>query len=402
MSKSTKIRKANSFFFWILRLFFGPALYILYRFKFERKTAKGIKRPCLILANHQTVFDQFAVGMGFNFGINYVASDTIFRHGILSKIMIKLVQPIPFSKGSSDFIAVKNMIEVIRDGGCVGVFPSGNRSFFGEESTILFTIGRLAKKLSVPLVLVQVRGGFNTLARWSIKPNKGKMRASVVRVVKPEELAIMSDTEVNGLINNAICFNEFDYNKTKQIIFHGRRKAEYLESVLFYCPECNSMSGLRSEGNEFFCQDCGAKVRLNGTGFFEKINKAEKIPETILEWSRLQLDYIKTLDFSIFTDKPVFSDNNIILSKAERARSEDLLGTGSIEFYGNKFCVCGKDFLFNETTTAVHGVRKMSIYNRDAVFAVEAPFRTNLVKYMICGFHLHNKVLNIKEEYYGY
>ena len=162
------------------------------------------------------------------------------------------------------------------------------------------------------------------------------------------------------------------------------------------------MSGLFSEGSEFFCRDCGARVKINDIGFFEKINKAEKIPETILEWGHIQQDYIKNLDFSVYTDKPVFSDNNISLYIVERAKRENNLGIGSIELYGDRLRVCGRDFLFTEITTAVVGVRKMSIYSKDNVFAVRVPFRTNLVKYMICGYHLRNKALGIKEEYYGY
>ncbi|MCL2319792.1 MAG: 1-acyl-sn-glycerol-3-phosphate acyltransferase [Treponema sp.] len=374
----------------------------MYRFKFERKTSKGIKRPCLILANHQTVIDQFAVGLGFDFGINYIATDSIFRHGLLSWLMVTLTRPIPISKGSMDFAVVRNMVSVIKDGGCVGLFASGNRSFYGEESTIMPSIGKLAKKLQVPLVLVQVRGGFNTIARWKVKPCKGKMRALVTKVIQSEELAAKSAEEITGIIKKELGYNEFEYNKTAQIKYHGRHKAEYLESVLFYCPACSSMIGLRSDGNEFFCRDCGAKVKINDTGFFERIEKAGNIPETILEWSHKQLDYIKSFDFSAWTDKPVFSDTDVTLSKAERARSEELLGKGTIELYATKLRVCGQEFLFTEITTAIIGVRKMTIYHGDNVYAVEVPYRTNLMKYMICSYHLRNKTLGIKEEYYGY
>ncbi|MCL2129454.1 MAG: 1-acyl-sn-glycerol-3-phosphate acyltransferase [Treponema sp.] len=402
MKKAKTIRKANSPFFWVLRCFFTPVLYMLYHFKFEKNTSKEIKRPCFILANHQTVNDQFAVGLGFNFGINYVASDSIFRHGLLSKIMVKLTQPIPFSKGSSDFVAVKNMFTVIKDGGCVGMFPSGNRSFFGDECRIVDGIGKLAKKLNVPLVLVQVRGGFNTHARWKAKPSRGKMRAVVSRIVNPEELASLSSPEVDGIIQKELRFNEFEFNKNAKIEFRGKHKAEYLESVLFYCPECGSLKGLFSSGNEFYCRDCGARVRINTYGFFERIEKAEKIPETILEWSHIQLNFIKSLDFSIYTNKPVFSDSNVRFFKTERARSEKVLGIGSIELYADKLRVCGSDYPISEITMAVIGVRKMSIYANDGVFAVISPYRTNLLKYMICGYYLRNKALGITEEYYGY
>jgi 1-acyl-sn-glycerol-3-phosphate acyltransferase len=200
MGKTNKVRRASSFVFFLLRAVLRPFLFLLYRFLFETKTSKNIKPPCLILSNHQTVYDQFAVGVGFKFGINFIASDTRFRHGLGSWFLRVLGRPIPFSKGNSDLIAVKNMISVIKEGGCVGMFPSGNRSFFGEESTIINGIGKLAKKFRVPLVLVQIRGGFFTLPRWAAAVSLGKMRASVVRVVQPEELAALSGEEIDGII----------------------------------------------------------------------------------------------------------------------------------------------------------------------------------------------------------
>jgi len=400
-------KKANSLVFFLLRGIFIPALYLLYGFRFDRKSAKGIKRPCLILSNHQAGIDQFTLAMGFKFGINYVATDTIFRHGLLSKLMVALVRPIPFSKGNSDLIALKSMMAIIRDGGCVCMFPSGNRSIYGDECKIVPGIGRLAKKFNVPLVLVQLRGGFNTRPRWKVKSNKGKVTAVVTRVVQPEELAAMTGAEVDEIIQQEIGFDEFAWNKTAQIVYRGRHKAEHLESVLFYCPECKSLdrtngNGLRSKGNEFFCQGCGARVMINGTGFFEKVNNAENIPDTILEWGRMQIDYIKSFDFSGFTDSPLFIDDNIIFSRAERAKKEHFLGKGTIEFYADRLVVCGYEFLFADITTAIQGVRKMTIYRKDEVYAVLCPYRTNLMKYMICGYHLRNKALDIGEEYYGY
>jgi 1-acyl-sn-glycerol-3-phosphate acyltransferase len=401
-NKTGEIKKANPVIFWFIRAFVGPAIYLLYRFKFERKTSKGITRPCLILSNHQTAFDQFAVGIGFKFGINFIASDTLFRYGLKSKLMMLLARPIPFSKGNSDLIAIKNIISIIKDGGSVGMFPSGNRSFYGAESTIVPGIGKLARKLNVPLVLVQLRGGFFTKPRWKIKPSKGKMRGVVSRVVSREEMASMSSADIDAIIRQELCFNDFEYNKTARVAYRGPRKAEYLESVLFYCPECNSMNGLFSKGDEFFCRDCGMRVRINDSGIFEKITKAENIPDTILEWSYKQLDYIKSFDFSGFTDKPVFSDAAVTLLKAERAKREHLLGKGSIDFYADRFTVCGQDFPFAEITMAIHGVRKLTIYRGIEVYAAEAPYRTNFMEYIICGYRIRNKIVNSEDEYYGY
>jgi len=402
MKSAGKVKKASSFFFLVLRLIFRPVLFLMYRYKFDMKTSKGIKRPCLILSNHQTAFDQFAVGLGFKFGINYIASDTLFRYGLKSWLMKKLGRPIPISKGSSDLIAVRNIMSLIRSGGSVGIFPSGNRSFYGDECTIAPGIGKLAKRLKAPLVLVELSGGFNTKPRWSVKPNKGKMRGRVARVIQLEDLAALSNDQVDGIIRKELGFNEFEFNQKAGIAYRGKRKAEYLESVLFYCPQCASMTGLCSQGCDFFCRHCGARVTVNRMGFFDKICLAEKIPGTILEWSQKQIQFIKTFDFSGYQNTPVFSDSNITFSAAERAKKENLIGTGSIKFFTDRLDICGTLFPFTETTMAVQGVRKLTMYHKEQVYAVEAPDRTNLMKYMVCGYFLRNKLLNINEEFYGY
>lgn len=398
-----KVKKASSFIFAILRIIFRPVLYLKYRFKFEMKTSKGIKKPCLILSNHQTSFDQFAVSLGFKFGINFIASDSIFRHGFLSFLMKLLVRPIPFSKGSPDPTAVKNIVSVIKQGGAVAMFPSGNRSIFGEESPINPAVGRLAKSLNVPLVLVRMYGGFNTKPRWKAKPSKGKVRAGVVRILSPEELKALPDFEINKIINQELKFNEFEFNKKAGIIYRGKHKAEYLESVLFFCPNCKSLNTLKSFGNEFFCIHCGASVRINDTGFFEKIKNETVLPEAILEWSKKQLEHIKTIDYSQFLDKPLFYDNDVSFSKVIRAKRDILLGKGRISLYADKIIVCGKEIpIIKINDMALQGSYRLMIYSDEGTFSIDIKAPGNLLKYMICGYHLKNTALNTKEEFYGY
>ena len=380
----------------------GLVLKVKYKFKFDRKSSKGIKRPCLILFNHQTSFDQFAVSMGFKFGINFVANDSIFRHGIGSFLMKAIARPIPISKGTTDPVAVRNIISAIKKGGAVALSPSGNRSFFGGECVIDPVIGKLSKSLKVPVVLVNLLGGFLTKPRWSNKPNKGKMTGKVVRVIKPNELAELSADDIFGIINKELSFNDYDFNKKAQIKFKGKHKAEYLESVLFYCPECGEINGLKSDGNYFSCSHCKMRVAVNNTGFFERIENAKKIPKTLVEWGQKQLEFIKEFDFTQFKDKPVFSDSKIIFSSVIRAKKQKFISKGEIALYADKFLICGKVIPLKDVKEMSIGVSKLSIYTEKDIYAIDADKNVNLFKYMVCGYHVRNYLLDIKEEYYGY
>ncbi len=399
-----KFKRANNFIFFLLRAFFRPFLFFKYGLKFDRTVSKYVKRPCIIVSNHTTVHDQFIVGIGFKFAINFVASDSLFRGKFNRTVLHLLAQSIPIAKGSSDPSAIKNIMTVIKDGGAVGIFPEGNRTFFGETGYFKPTIGKLAKKLKVPLVIVNIRGGFNTDPRWRKKTSKGKMTAAVTKIISPADMENMTEQEINDAISRGISFDEYEYNAKKKIAFKGKKKAEYLETALFACPECGSFTGLHSDGNEFYCADCGARVRLDDYGRFEKVENADKLPETILEWSKIQLSRIKEKDYSEYSEKPVFSDDGVKINICERAKKQRLLGTGSVALYNDRIVAGEHAFPLSEITDiAIHGIRKLQIYMQDGkMYMIEARERTNVFKYMACGYHLMHGIKKTEDDYFGY
>ncbi|MCL2411035.1 MAG: 1-acyl-sn-glycerol-3-phosphate acyltransferase [Treponema sp.] len=401
--KHGTIKKANNFIYWILKILMTPILWGKYRFKFEEHKDIKLKRPCLILANHQTAFDQFAVGVGFPFGINFIASDSIFRHGILSWLMKTIARPIPFSKGSADSSAIKNIFSVIKQGGAIGMFPSGNRSFFGDECMIRPGIGKLAKKLGVPVYFVLMRGGYNTKPRWKNKPNKGIVNSSITRIIDTEELKNISSDQLEDIVKQELCFNESEWNAKQKIEFHSRHKAEFLERVLFWCPECKSLNKLSSKKCAFFCTLCGMRVRVNAAGFFEKISHAENCPNTILKWGKMQLEYIKSINYNKYLDKPLFSDRDIRLSLAIRSKKDEFLKKGTIEFFGDKIRICGKDFIIsNLKDISIQSYNRLMIYTDDGEYTADMSARSNAVKYMVCFYHQKNIIQNIEDGHYGY
>ena len=401
-----------------------PTLKRKYGVIVDNSTHKTIKRPCFILCNHQAAFDQFTVGIAFKFGINYVASDTIFRHGLQSWLMKKLVKPIPITKGQSDMQAVKKMMEAIKNGGAVGIFPEGNRCFFGETMNIGQGTGRLAKMLKVPLVLMRMQGGYLAKPRWKIKPNKGRVTAGVVRVIGIEELAAMTNEQVQEIIDRELYQNDFEWNTAERIKFLGKARAEHLESILFYCPRCETVGSLVSKVHDFYCSSCDLRTSIDEYGFFEQntnckgdscvslcssqddnisVLSAYSLPATILEWSKLQLQFIKNSDYSSYNDKPIFCDNDILLSKAIKAKKQLDTKKGDIAIYNDRFEIAGTTIMLRDVKNlSIQEVRKLSIYTTKDTYVIDVPLKRNLVKYMILGYHLKNLSEGIQEGYYGY
>jgi len=398
---SKEVKKASNFVFKIITGTLRPILY-LNNFRFDYSTSKNITQPCVILSNHQSNYDQYAIAEGFNFAYNMVASDSLVRNKFLNFLYKLTLRTIPFSKGSSDSMAIRGMMSVIKQGGTVAMFPSGNRSFFGEECTQRPGVGKLVKKLNVPVVLVKMQGGYSKKPRWKNTSNRGPIRMGVCRTISPEELQTLTAAQLEDIIKNELYTNEFEWNAKERIEFRGKQKAEYLESVLFYCPQCKNTGGLSSSGNEFFCT-CGMRVLINSFGFFDKIQNADNCPDTILDWSKLQLEYIKSVDYSQYIDTPLFTDENVEFLQVTRTMEEKVLGKGTIALYGDRITVCDKTFPVKEIKDiAIMYQYRLTIYTDAGTFFVVLPKRGNPMKYMVGGYHIRNLATGCSDEFYGY
>jgi hypothetical protein len=118
------------------------------------------------------------------------------------------------------------------------------------------------------------------------------------------------------------------------------------------------------------------------------------------------LEYIKGIDYTQFMDKPLFRDEGVRFSSVVRAKSQNLLGVGAISLYGDRIVICDKTFHANELRDfSIQRARRLTIYTDEGTFVADFPRGSNLVKYMICGYHLKNIFQNITNEvqlYYGF
>jgi 1-acyl-sn-glycerol-3-phosphate acyltransferase len=129
--------------------------------------------------------DPFFLALSFKFPVYYFASDDIFNIPVASPIIRYLVAPIPKSKSVADLQSVRDGLQILREGGCVGVFPEGNRTLSGKLWPIEKGIAKFVKLSKVPLILYNIKGGYGSDPRWGTKVRRGKMTGEVVRVVSP-------------------------------------------------------------------------------------------------------------------------------------------------------------------------------------------------------------------------
>lgn len=73
--------------------------------------------PCIIIPNHVTAMDPLLVAMSFpKKQMYFVASEHLFRKGLISSLLNWLVEPIPRKKASSGVDTVMAVLSRLRAG----------------------------------------------------------------------------------------------------------------------------------------------------------------------------------------------------------------------------------------------------------------------------------------------
>lgn len=371
-----------------LRELVRPVFCSLYHVKVERFSREN-GRQYLVLANHQTGFDQFFPSFAFRQHLYYVASEDIFSMGWLSKLIVWLAAPIPIKKQVTDIRAVKNCIKVAREGGSIAIFPEGNRTFSGETSYINPAIGGLARKLGLPIAFFKIEGGYGIQPRWSNVRRKGKMRAYVSCVLEPEEYKDFTNEQLYQRICRELYQNETELEGK---YFH-KKNAEYVERALYVCPHCG-ITHFESHGDQVTCNSCGRSAKYLPDKKFE----GEYPFENVLEWYRFQQDYVNKLNLLEMTEIPIIQDT-CDLYNVELYQGKTLAGKGvKMALYGDRIEMTGsveKCFRFDETETiTILGKNKLNIYHKNVVYQIQSDKRFNALKYI----NLFHRYKNITSE----
>ena len=345
---------------------------------------KKVPSPCIVMCNHQAVMDPFFLSTAFRRPIYFVMSEDLFTLGFTSKLIRWLVEPIPKSKSKSDINTIRYTLKVLKEGGTVGLFPSGNRTLSGREWKIDVGAAKLVKMAKVPLALFNLKGGYGSDPRWGGSVRKGKITASTVKVLSTEEIRDMSVEELHREIVTALDVDD----TTIGVKFKSKKSAEYLERALYYCPNCGSFNTLRSKGKFLGCTACDLKAEYTEDLAFKPIS-GNLTFKTVREWydeQELKLKE-KAADSS---DVLFFDDVEVRLIENYKRKK---LGDGKITASKTGVDVQTKkgkafDVKFGEIAgCTVLGKRKINFYLDDGLtLQIKGSKRFSGLKYL----HLYN------------
>ena len=262
-----KPRRQNLFWRTLLRLVAAPDL-IATRFKFEKIGMEklGRREPALYLMNHSSFIDlEIAARVLYPRPYNIVCTTDGF---VGKRWLMRRLGCIPTNKFISDLNLVRDMIYATKTlKSSVLMFPEAGYSFDGTATRLPDSLGKCAKLLNVPIVIVKTYGAFtrdplyNNLQRRHVA-----VSATMEYLLSPAEIKSLSAAEIAEKISAHFAFDGFRWQQENRVRVAESFRADYLNRLLYKCPACQAEGQTEGKGEHLTCHACGKSWFLDEYG----------------------------------------------------------------------------------------------------------------------------------------
>lgn len=289
------MQRPNKFVYVILNHFARLYTLIVKKHRFHNPQKIKIQTPSIVISNHTSFFDFLYVMWAFKYQpINFVVARKYYETKPLSKIL-KLGHTIPKSLFQADTMAMKQMLETIKGGGVIGVFPEGQISITGVTLPFVSGIGKFVKKVGVFVYAVKTTGAYLKDPPWTLLKRKGRVDSELLVALTPQEIMKLSIEEIENKLYQTIFTNPFIGNHEH---FKGKNLAHGLEIILYLCPNCHSEGKMIGVQDELVCEECKFSYHVQADGWLHHQEQSINIHEAYMHQREYEKEKItKAVDF---------------------------------------------------------------------------------------------------------
>lgn len=146
-------------------------------FLIEVRGRKNIPREggLLVVSNHCSQMDPVIIGAVFPRRLYYMGKEELFKIPFL-RSLIESLGAFPVRRKEGDIRALSKVIELVKEGKAVLLFPEGSRSEDGEVKEFMHGASYVAFKASVPVLPVAIKGSFEAMPKGAYFPKPTKIK----------------------------------------------------------------------------------------------------------------------------------------------------------------------------------------------------------------------------------
>ena len=161
-ARPPEITTEKSFVYRLSRAAWKLWFLVVHRLRIEDVEKLPAEGGCLIVANHGSFLDIPLIAASTRRHVCFVARDTLAKSRVVG-FMIRHTGAVMIRRGAVDRAALREIVEHLKRGDCVAMFPEGTRTKDGRVGAFLRGMTIVARQAKVPLVPCGIRGTFDIL-----------------------------------------------------------------------------------------------------------------------------------------------------------------------------------------------------------------------------------------------
>ncbi|HEY3347446.1 MAG TPA: lysophospholipid acyltransferase family protein [Nitrospirota bacterium] len=146
------------------KLFFTTWFKLSFQFKVYGHENVPKEGGAIVAFNHGSFFDPPIAGCSLKRRINFVARQDLFDKA-WKRFFLEGLKAFPINRDRLDKAGLKKILDFLKNGELVGLFPEGTRSPDGELLPGKPGIGMIVSMAKVPVVPAYIKGSYKTLGK---------------------------------------------------------------------------------------------------------------------------------------------------------------------------------------------------------------------------------------------
>ncbi|MBW7990578.1 MAG: 1-acyl-sn-glycerol-3-phosphate acyltransferase [Planctomycetes bacterium] len=184
---------------WICRVF----CILFFRVRTYGRDNIPRKGAFILVSNHQSYFDPVFCGGLIKRQSSFLARDSLFTNWFFGPLITSL-NAIPVKLGEPDISAMRKVLEKLKKGGGVCLFPEGTRTHDGKITPFKPGLGLLSRRGDAPIVPVVIDGAFECWPRHKKLFSPGPISVTYGKPITVKQVKDMGDKKLAELLTKTL------------------------------------------------------------------------------------------------------------------------------------------------------------------------------------------------------
>ncbi len=201
--ESLQVPRSPAAWYWIARFLCRVFTLIFFRYRAYGRENIPREGSFVLACNHQSFLDPVFCGISVKRHVTYMARDTLFKNWFFGPL-IASVNAIPISRDKPEIGVMRLVIDRLREGAAVCLFPEGTRTEDGRIAPFKPGFGLLCRRSKATIVPVLIDGAFECWPRSRKLFRPGSIVVQFGKPLLPAQIATMTNEQLADTVTQTL------------------------------------------------------------------------------------------------------------------------------------------------------------------------------------------------------